>query len=306
MPTNFKGLKLNNMTQNKKNVMLVPIDFSEISLNALEHAAQTAKHFDNDLVLLSIVEEYLITSLFNFGNNEEKEAEAREKTLPELEKLAVSMQSKYGVNCRCEVRVGRIYKTIIDTTEEFGCDCIIMGTHGASGFTRIVGSNAGKVINYSTVPVIVVKSNKIPNAYRNIVFPLDLSVESKQKVKMAIHLGKAYKSTIHILYNKVSDEFLNNKMIANLHQVENIFVENGIEYTIKEVDESSSDFAEETLKFAEYSQADLIMIMTQSEDKAFTEYLIDTYAQRIVNAEGTVPVMCVNPNRDVFKSEFVI
>jgi hypothetical protein len=48
------------------------------------------------------------------------------------------------------------------------------------------------------------------------------------------------------------------------------------------------------------------MIMTQSEDKAFTEYLIDTYAQRIVNAEGTVPVMCVNPNRDVFKSEFVI
>jgi nucleotide-binding universal stress UspA family protein len=152
----------------------------------------------------------------------------------------------------------------------------------------------------------VVKSNKVNNAYKNIVFPLDLSVESKQKVKMAIHLGKSYKSTIHILYNKVSDEFLNNKMIANLHQVENIFIENGIEFTVKEVDESSSDFAEETLKFAEYSQADLIMIMTQSEDKAFTEYLIDTYAQRIVNAEGTVPVMCVNPNRDVFKSEFVI
>jgi nucleotide-binding universal stress UspA family protein len=292
------------MTQTKKNVMLVPVDFSEISLNALEHAAQTAKHFDNDLIILSIVEENLLTSIFS--NNEEKEAQAREKTIPELEKLAISMEEKYGVSCKPEVRVGRIYKTVIETAVEFGCDCIIMGTHGASGFTRIVGSNAGKVINYSTVPVIVVKSNKVNNAYKNIVFPLDLSVESKQKVKMAIHLGKAYKSTIHILYNKVSDEFLNNKMIANLHQVENIFIENGIEFTVKEVDESSSDFAEETLKFAEYSQADLIMIMTQSEDKAFTEYLIDTYAQRIVNAEGTVPVMCVNPNRDVFKSEFVI
>jgi nucleotide-binding universal stress UspA family protein len=292
------------MTQTKKNVMLVPVDFSEISLNALEHAAQTAKHFDNDLIILSIVEENLLTSIFS--NNEEKEAQAREKTIPELEKLAISIEEKYGVSCKPEVRVGRIYKTVIETAVEFGCDCIIMGTHGASGFTRIVGSNAGKVINYSTVPVIVVKSNKVNNAYKNIVFPLDLSVESKQKVKMAIHLGKAYKSTIHILYNKVSDEFLNNKMIANLHQVENIFIENGIEFTVKEVDESSSDFAEETLKFAEYSQADLIMIMTQSEDKAFTEYLIDTYAQRIVNAEGTVPVMCVNPNRDVFKSEFVI
>lgn len=292
------------MIQTQKNVMLVPVDFSEISLNALEHAAQTAKHFDNDLVILSIVEENLLTSLFS--NNEEKEAQAREKTLPELEKLADQIKAKYGVSCKTEVRVGRIYKTIVETAVEFGCDCIIMGTHGASGFTRIVGSNAGKVINYSTIPVIVVKSNKQTNAYKNIVFPLDLSVESKQKVKMAIHLGKSYKSTIHILYNKVSDEFLNNKMIANLHQVENIFIENGIEFTIKEVDESSSDFADETLKFAEYSQADLIMIMTQSEDKAITEYLIDTYAQRIVNAEGTVPVMCVNPNRDVFKAEFVI
>ena len=213
------------MTQIKKNVMLVPVDFSEISLNALEHAAQTAKHFDNDLIILSIVEENLLTSIFS--NNEEKEAQAREKTIPELEKLAISIEQKYGVNCKPEVRVGRIYKTVIETAVEFGCDCIIMGTHGASGFTRIVGSNAGKVINYSTVPVIVVKSNKVNNAYKNIVFPLDLSVESKQKVKMAIHLGKAYKSTIHILYNKVSDEFLNNKMIANLHQVENIFIENG-------------------------------------------------------------------------------
>lgn len=292
------------MIETKKNVMLVPIDFSEISLNALEHAAQTAKHFDNDLVILSIVEENFISSIFS--NNEEKTAQAREKTIPELEKLAISINSKYGVKCTPEVKVGRIYKTVIETAEEHGCDCIIMGTHGASGFTRIVGSNAGKVINYSTVPVIVVKSNKVNNAYKNIVFPLDLSAESKQKVKMAIHLGKAYKSTIHILYNKVGDEFLNNKMAANLRQVENIFIENNIEFTVKEVDESNSDFAEETLKYAEYSQADLIMIMTQSEDKAITEYLIDTYSQRIVNAEGTVPVMCVNPNRDVFKTEFVI
>ena len=294
------------MTQTKKNVMLVPVDFSEISLNALEHAAQAAKHFDNDLVLLSIVEEYLLTSLFNFGNNDEKEALAREKTMPELEKLASHIFDKYGIHCKTEVRVGRIYKTIIETAEEFHCDCIIMGTHGASGFTRILGTNSSKVINYSNVPVIVVKSARANNAYKNIVFPLDLSVESKQKVKMAIHLAKSYQATINIIYNKVSDEFLNNKMIANLRQVENIFIENGIEFTIKEVDESSSDFAEETLKYAEYSQADLIMIMTQSEDKGLSEYIIDTYAQRIVNAEGSVPVMCVNPNRDLFKVEFVI
>lgn len=295
------------MTEKKKNIMLVPVDFSEISLNALEHAAQVAKHFDNELVLLYIVEEYLITSIFKFGSSsDDKTQMAREQYLPELEQLAKQTNEKYGVVCKTEVRVGRIYKTVVETATEYGCDCIIMGTHGASGAARIIGSNASRVINYSTVPVIVVKSKKLPNAYKNIVFPLDLSIQSKQKVKMAIHLAKSYNSIIHIIYNKDSDEFLNNKMVANLRQVENIFVENGIEYTVKEVDESVSDFAAESLKYAEYSQADLIMIMTQSEDKDFTEYLIDTYAQRIVNAEGTVPVMCVNPSRNGFKSEFVI
>ncbi len=295
------------MTENKKNIMLVPVDFSEISINALDHAAQVAKHFDNELLLLNIVEEYLITSLFKFGsNNDDKTQMAREQYLPELEALAKEYSDKYGIKCHVEVRVGRIYKTVVETATEFGCDCIIMGTHGASGAARIIGSNASRVINYSTIPVIVVKSKKYPNAYKNIIFPLDLSIESKQKVKMAIHLAKSYNSTIHIIYNKDSDEFLNNKMVANLRQVENIFIENNVEFKEKEVDESGSDFASESLKYAEYTQADLIMIMTQSEDKDFTEYLIDTYAQRIVNADGTVPVMCVNPSRSGFKSEFVI
>ncbi len=303
----FAAHKTNiNMSISKKNAMLVPVDFSEISLNALDHAAQVAKHFDNNLVILYILEEHLLSSLFTFGHYNEKQKMAEEKFLPQLKELATNIKDKYKVECNPEIRVGRIYKTIVETAIEHSCDCIIMGTHGASGVERIIGSNSSKVINYSTIPVIVLKTNKNPNAYKNIVFPLDLSTESKQKVKWAIHLGKSYKSTIHILTYKVRDEFLNNKMSANLQQTENLLAQNGIPFTVKIVDETGSDFAEETLKFAEYSQADLIMIMTQSEDKAISEYIIETYAQRIVNSSGIVPVMCVNPSREGFISEFII
>lgn len=289
-----------------KNIMLVPVDFSEISQNALEHAAQLAKHFDNDLVLLNIVEENLVASLISFGGHEEKEKLAHDKYMPLLDELANKVKTTHGIDCKKVVRVGRIYRTIIDTALEYGCDSIVMGTHGASGVERIIGSNASKVITYSTLPVIVVKTGKNPNAYKNIVFPLDLTAESKQKVKWAIHLGKSYKSTIHILTYKVSDEFLNNKIIANLRQIENLLSENGIEYTEKIVEESGADFADETLKFAEYSKADLIMIMTQSEDKSLSEFLLETYPQRIVNAAGNTPVFCVSPNREGFKTEFII
>jgi nucleotide-binding universal stress UspA family protein len=291
--------------EKKKNIMLVPIDFSEISLNALAHAAQIAKHFDNDLLLLSILEEDFLSNIFSFSKNDTKENLAKEALASRLKEKANEIQNKYGIVCKTDVRSGKIYKTAIETAEEFGCDCIIMGTHGASGTERIIGSNASRVISYSSMPVIVVKTDKNPNAYKNIIFPLDLSSESKQKVKWAIHLGKSYKSTIHILTHNVGDEFLNNKLMANLKQIQLLLDENGISHSETVVD-SSSDFARKTLDFAETKLADLIMIMTQQEDKSIREYVIETYAQQIVNDSGNVPVFCVNPSYDGFISEFVI
>ena len=291
--------------QKKKNIMLVPVDFSEISLNALNHAVQVAKHFDNDLVLVNILEDDFLSSVFSFSKNDTKDELAKEALLNKLNEKADEIKAKYGVDCKTAAKSGKIYKTIIDTAAEYGCDCIIMGTHGASGVERIMGSNASRVISYSTVPVIVVKNDKNPNAYKNIVFPLDLTSESKQKVKWALHLAKAYKSTIHILTYRMSDEFLNNKMMANLNQIKTLLSDNGVAYDEKIMD-NNDDFASVTLNYAEAIGADLIMIMTQSEDKTIREYIIETYPQQIVNDSGNVPIFCVNPNHETFKSEFII
>jgi nucleotide-binding universal stress UspA family protein len=292
--------------ENKRNIMLVPVDFSEISINALQHAAQVAKHFNNDLILLSILEEDFLSNIFSFSKNETKDNLAKEAMMNRLKEKANEVNKAFGIHCITEVRSGKIYKTIIETAEEFGCDCIIMGTHGASGVERVIGSNASKVISYSTTPVIVVKTDKNPNAYKNIVFPLDLSKESKQKVKWALHLGKAYNATIHILTYKIGDEFLNIKLNANIKQIEGIFDENGVKHTTTILDDDD-DFARRTLEFAETQLTDLIMIMTQQEnDKSIREYIIETYAQQIVNDAGNVPIFCVSPHYEMFKSEFVI
>jgi nucleotide-binding universal stress UspA family protein len=288
--------------EKKKNIMLVPIDFSEISLNALNHAAQVAKHFDNDLVLLNTLEEDLLSNIFSFKKNDTKEDLAKEALMSRLRQKADEIKKTYGIECKLAVKAGKIYKTIVETAEEYGCDCIIMGTHGASGAERIIGSTASRVISYAHIPVIVVKTNKNPNAYKNIVFPLDLSSESKQKVKWAIHLGKSYNSTIHIITFRVEDEFLNNKMMANLNQIKTLLDTNGIQHSEKILDDSN-DFARATLHYAEGIGADLIMIMTQQEDKTIREFVIETYAQQIVNDAGNVPIFCVNPNYEGFRSE---
>jgi nucleotide-binding universal stress UspA family protein len=290
-----------------KNKILVPVDFSDIAGNALNHAIQVAKHFNNDLTLLHVVEESGLPSFLSFGKENAAAKLMLHQATEQLTSMALDIKAKYNIDCTTVSKSGRIYKVIAETATELGCDSIIMGSNGAAGFEQIIGSNASRVISHSEVPVVVIKPKvEVFRSYKNIVFPLDLTIESRQKVKWAIHLGKAYQSTINILTYKVDDEFLNSKMKLGLRQVERLLNENDIKFTVEVLDELEENWAEETLKYAEKVNADLLMIMTQSEEKGFSEYIIGTFAQQIVNKATSVPVMCINPSPMGFNTDFSI
>lgn len=294
------------MPANKKNTILVPVDFSEISMHALNHAIQVAKHFDNNLALLHVIEEAFFSSLFSFGDKEEKEAEARKAARAKMDELAEKINKEHHIECSTVIKVGRIYKEIAETATELGCDSIIMGSNGASGLEQIIGSNASKTIMQSNVPVVVVKSGKSVNAYQNIVFPLDLTIESRQKVKWAIHLGKSYNATIHILTYNVGDESLNTNMKAALLQVTRLLESNGIKYTEHTLEQLGNEFPIETLTYAESIDADLIMVMSQQEGSGLGDFIIGTEAQQIVNKSQRIPIMCIKPGKTGFSSEFAV
>lgn len=294
------------METSKKNTILVPVDFSEIATQALNHAVQVAKHFNNDLALLHVVEESVLPSFLSFGKDNAAAQAAGSEAEAQLNEIANQIRTTHHIDCKVVTKSGRIYKVIAETATELGCDSIIMGSNGAAGFEQIIGSNASRVISHSDVPVVVVKSAERPfRAYKNIVFPLDLTIESRQKVKWAIHIGKAYGSTINILTYKVGDEYLDNKMMLGLRQVERLLDENNIAYHVEILEKMEGNFAEETLQYAEKLDADLLMIMTQSEDKEFSEYIIGTYAQQIVNKAQVVPVMCINPAPMGFSTDYM-
>lgn len=292
------------MATKKKNTILVPIDFSPIALKALEHASQVAKHFDNNIALLYVIEDGFLGSLFGFG--EEKLDETKKKIREQLEITAENVRTKLGIECQTILKVGKIYQEIAETATELGCDSIIMGSNGASGFEQIIGSNASKTIMHADVPVVVVKSERDINGYRNIVFPLDLTIESRQKVSWAIHLGKSYQSTIHIISYKVGDEDLNISMRASMKQVTKLLDQNNIKYTEHVLEQLDTDFAIETLNYAEEIDADLILIMSQHESSGISDFIIGTEAQQIVNKSTRIPVMCIKPKPLGFANNFQI
>lgn len=140
--------------------ILVPIDFSEYSKNALRYAVPFAKHFGAELIVLYVVEPTIYPADFSFGHVglPNIEEELRKQSAEELERLAKSIAKKVSV--RHEIRTGRAFLEIIEAAKEEEADLIIIATHGHTGVEHILfGSTAEKVVRKAHCPVLTVRSS---------------------------------------------------------------------------------------------------------------------------------------------------
>ncbi len=284
------------------NIILVPTDFSDVANNAVDHAVAIAKKYGNEILLAHIVEASFLSSIIG-GKNNIKGGIVGQMLQDKLNVLCNSIKEKHGVEAKGVIKEGRIYKTILEIAHDEELDSIVMGTNGAEGLEQIMGSNSSRVIAQSPVPVVVVKEKQVgEQGYKDIVFPIDLTVESKQKTWWAIHLAQKFDSTIHIIAEQEQDDFLRNKVISNLRSIEEVFDKNNVKHTSKILDDEKypEKFYKDTLQYAEEINADLIMVMTQQE-KGFSEFLVGSYAQQIVNHHSSVPVMCIVPRNTGLK-----
>jgi len=104
---------MNSVKTPKDNVILVPIDFSTASANAVEHAVGIAELFDNEIALLYVVKESLFKTLF--GSNVEKSLlmDRISQQLEERKKMIVEKHPNLVVETI--VKEGTVYKQIIET-----------------------------------------------------------------------------------------------------------------------------------------------------------------------------------------------
>jgi len=188
------------MIRKTNNNILVPTDFSDVAENALSHAVTVAKAYGNEITLLYILEEGILGGLFSGSQSDVM----RDAIQAKLETKAKDIAAKNNLKVHSLVDKGKVYKTIAGIANSNNYDSIIMGSNGASGLDQIVGSNASRTIQYAEVPVVVVKQNSTKDSgYKKIVMPIDLSIESRQKVDWAIHLGKKFNSEVHVVYTKI-------------------------------------------------------------------------------------------------------
>lgn len=273
------------MEENKK-LIVVPWDFTTVAENALAHAVKIGHQIGNDICLLHIVDEDI-----------KVRAEGEKKSL--LHHIAEENAKKYNIVVTSDVLKGSIFSTIAEYVNTKEASLVIMGTHGMKGMQKLTGSWALKVIVKSKVPFIVVQDPPPDQErYHNIVFPVDFRVENKEKMGMAIFMGKYFDSKIHILKTQSKDKSLSKKININLNFEVRYLIQNNIEYEIYEVPHGK--LAEHTIDYANKIHADLILIMT-TKNITMADYMLGASEQFIIANSSKIPVCCVNPKSSFAK-----
>lgn len=274
--------------------ILIPVDFSETSLLAIEHGAFMAQLFKAELVLLHVVEKhyerFAVVAPEMRVDAPSNLVEAIEK---KLEGLAADIREKYGVKSTCVTSNGNIFNEVITVGKEHNVDMLVMGTHGTSGFVEFfVGSNTYKVVTQSPCPVLSVQTHSKKLGYKDILLPIDNSAHSRQKVHHAIVLAKHFASKIHLLgLDSSSDAAEAKKFALKMEQTQELISKEEITVTCNIVEGANQ--AKVSYDYAKSVNADLIIIMTD-QDENITGRLMGTFAQQIVN-HSKIPVLSIAP-----------
>jgi len=179
------------------NNILIPTDFSENSLYALEYASFIAKTKGVKLVVLHITKnEDCVKD--NFGNI---------RALPCFKGINVEMVTRPGKS---------ISKTINKVGVEFNVTLIVMGSNGVSNIGELImGSTTENVIRNSQFNVLTIKHKMLSLDIGSILFPSDFSKESYAVFETVKAFADTFNAKIHLLRVVTSEKEEKSKKIAD-------------------------------------------------------------------------------------------
>lgn len=140
--------------------ILVPVDGSETSLQAVAKAAGLAKAFGSEVTAVYVLDPYPFTGVgadFAYGQAQYLSAATAEANTA-LEAVKQQMDEA-GVAVKTMVGEGHaVHEGIVRVGDSVGADLIVMGSHGRRGLEKLVlGSVAQRVLSAARIPVLVVR-----------------------------------------------------------------------------------------------------------------------------------------------------
>jgi nucleotide-binding universal stress UspA family protein len=283
--------------------ILVPVDFSEASKDAMQYGARLALRFQARLVAAHVVPSFAALSVAFPGDRQGFErqvlAEAERRLPAEIPESFRTRLKTVSI-----VRGGDVRDELLNIVDSEKIDLIVMGTHGRQGLQRFfLGSTAEHMLRNAPVPILTVsrRSEEVAQwqpevPFQKVVYATDLSEAADEGFHYCVDVARslgAQMTLLHVLDVKHSVSFVNDPEIraglqARLRQL--IEREDCIGLPFRtEVGEGTPYLR--ILKFAEETSADLLIINQQSNDLR-ERALLGSTAERVIRS-SRIPVLSI-------------
>lgn len=191
--------------------ILVPIDFSKMSIQAIEVAKQLARRF-GATIRLAHVHRFGYAADFSTSlppvppfSTVAFEQDVEKLIADQLSALATA-HGLSSMNCRV-LNGGPAFDEICRFTGDISADLIVMPTHGYTGLKHMfLGSTAERVVRHSPSPVLVIREkqprSKIKRRFsiNTILVPVDFSDCSREGVRYAVGFAKEFGARVILLH----------------------------------------------------------------------------------------------------------
>ena len=275
--------------------IIVPLDFSTDALKGLELALLIARHKP---VKIQMVYVQRNTDVPSIAEEEFRTAEKKFKKLIEVygEQIPAESQLAYII------KKGKVYQEIVGQAQAFPDSLIVASTHGASGFEELfIGSNAYRIMAATTRPIITIRQLPVPEKITKIILPIDVVVESRQKVLYTAFLAQVFGAEIHVATVATSkSKKIESRLNAYSAQVCNYLKSKDVPF--KTVSLFGDSLTGQVFEYAEKVKAELISIINESGE-GITDLIINGEAQQMIS-KSPIPVLTIRAKSHFIKESF--
>lgn len=232
--------------------ILVPIDYSESSMNALESAIYIAERHNATLHILHIRD-------ILFETNESQNQDSAKEF---YNAKAGNLVTKHGLKTNITFAEGLVGHVIVRYVFEMKADLVIMGSHGEAGYRNFfIGSNSYYVIKRAACPVLLIPPGKNWNEFEKIVFPVRPALLLSKPHDFIYEFLKfsARKCTVHFLDVSTDKNSVNEHWQSEIiSEVKNNSLTDKIDVAFNM--NISTDISKSVLSTAKNLKADLLVI----------------------------------------------
>lgn len=180
--------------------IIAATDLSRAAYSAVQRAALVARAHGASLELLHVVSRQSVSNAWRemLHATGLRDGALRDGAAQQLGEVAALVGAEFGIEVTTHVAEGKPYAEIAARIEELEPDLVVVGAHGESALTPVLGTTAHRVLRLSGAPVLLSRQ-AVPAPYASVVIATDFSEHAAWAAKCALPLvGDARAAFVHV------------------------------------------------------------------------------------------------------------